>query len=96
MVVVVTSRPEGGGTDYDQVTVACTRDQFREPADREEDRMKLFFTVDGPVCSARVRRSTPLTSRSEIMTPETIQSVLKMRPFRAFQIHTSGGGVYPS
>jgi hypothetical protein len=29
------------------------------------------------------------------MTPETIQSVLKMRPFRAFQVHTSGGGVYP-
>jgi hypothetical protein len=31
----------------------------------------------------------------ETMTPEPIRSVLKMRPFHPFQIHTMGGGVYP-
>jgi hypothetical protein len=46
VVVAVTSQPEGGGADHDQATVACARDQLREPADWQEDRMKPFSTVD--------------------------------------------------
>jgi hypothetical protein len=29
------------------------------------------------------------------MTPEAIQSVLQMKPFRPFQIHSGSGRVYP-
>jgi hypothetical protein len=29
------------------------------------------------------------------MTPETIEAVLKMRPFRPFVLHTRGGWEYP-
>jgi hypothetical protein len=29
------------------------------------------------------------------MTPETIESVLKMRPFRPFVLHIQGGWEYP-
>jgi hypothetical protein len=46
VVVAVTSRAEDGRSDYDEVTVACTRDRLRDPADLEEDHEELFFTVD--------------------------------------------------
>jgi hypothetical protein len=55
VVVAVTRRPEGGVANYDQVTVACTRDRLRELAIEEEDRQTLFFTVD----RARLLRACP-------------------------------------
>jgi hypothetical protein len=46
VVVATTGLAEDGHSDYDHVTVACTRDQLRELAIREEDYRTLFFTVD--------------------------------------------------
>jgi hypothetical protein len=55
MVVAVTLRPEGGVAAYDEVTVPCTREKLRELAVTENDRFKLYFTVD----RARLFRACP-------------------------------------
>jgi hypothetical protein len=55
VVVAITSRPQGGEADYDQVTVTCMRDRLRELAFGDADRRTLFFTVD----RARLLRACP-------------------------------------
>jgi hypothetical protein len=46
IVVAIIGLAEDGQPDYEQVTVACTRDRLRELAIGEEGRRTLFFTVD--------------------------------------------------
>ena len=55
VVVAITAPAEDGQPDYDEVTVACTRDRLRELAIGEAGRRTLFFTVD----RARLLRACP-------------------------------------
>jgi hypothetical protein len=55
VVVAIIGVAEDGRSDYDQVTVACTRAALRELAAWQEDRKKLYFTVD----RARLMKTCP-------------------------------------